>query len=262
MNRFVRCGTVLAIVTALAALVGGARTTIAAPVPKGAGKADPTPDLTAVFDTTRKAVKAEKWPDEDDESLLKNSARVIFERALKAADQKARPLPVDFDKLTKLDVTAEYAQPLDGKFLITGTVVRGTAKNSVIFASERVQLTIVENCVIVAPTVRVSTAYNCTIIAGDHLRLLSSRKRPTGEGSVLVAGQWLRASILEDAVCHVIKPGTDPAPDDPKGANGAKFLAIQTARATRAVFLNAKEEARITQETDITFSAPKFPLAK
>jgi hypothetical protein len=251
------CAAACAVLLALVAGVG-----TAAPVPKDAGKPDPTPDLKAAFEVAARAVKAEKWPGEGDEKVLKNTARVVFERALKAADQKPRPLPVDYDTLMKLDVTAEHAKPLNGHYLIAGKVLRGTARNSVIFASGPVQLTTVENCVIVAPSVRVSTAYNCVIVAGDHLRLVSSRRREGGEGSVLVAGQWIRASTLDGAVCHVIRPGTDPAPDDPKGAANARYFAIQTNRAAGSIFLNAQDAARITLEKDETFLTPKFPLTK
>lgn len=256
MNRFVLGG----FATVLLAFAGGIGA--AAPVPKDAGKPDPTPDLKAAFETVERAVKAERWPGDDDEKLLKNTARVVFERALKAGDQKQRPLPVDYETLMKLDVTAEHAKPLNGHYLIAGKVLRGTARNSVIFASGPVQLTVVENCVIVAPSVRVSSAYNCVIVAGDHLRLVGARRRDGGEGSVLVAGQWIRATTLDGAVCHVIRPGTDPAPDDPKGAAKAQYFAIQTTRAEGSIFLNAQDAIRSTITKDPTCVTPKFPIAK
>lgn len=255
--------TRLALGTLAAALAVGLGS--AAPVPKDASKPDPTPDLKAAFDTAARAVKAEKWPGEDDERLLKNTARVVFERALKAAGQKPRALPVDYEKLTKLNVTGEYAgNPLNNNVLIAGTVARGSARDSVIFASGHVQLTIVENCVIVAPSVRVSTAYNCVIVSGENLKLLSARRRPNGgEGSVLVAGKWIRASTLDGAVCHVIAPGTDPSPDDPKGAvAGAKFVAIQATRGEGSIFLNEPAATKFTLTKEATHLPPKFPLAK
>lgn len=253
--------TRLALGTLAAALAVGLGT--AAPVPKDASKPDPTPDLRVAFDTAARAVKAQKWPGADDERLLKNTARVVFERALKAADQKPRALPVDYAGLTKLDVVGEYAgNPLNNHFLIAGSVGRVSAKNSVIFASGPVQLGIVENCVVVAPSIRASTTYNCVFIAGDHLRLISSRRRPNGgDGSVLVSGKWIRATTLDGAVCHVIAPGTDPAPDDPKGA-GAKSFAIQATRGDASIFLNEPAAAKFTLTKEPTHLPPKFPLAK
>ncbi len=255
--------TRLALGTLLAALAVGLGT--AAPVPKDASRPDPTPDLKVAFDAAARAVKAEKWPAEDDERILKNTARVVFERALKAADQKPRAMPVDYATLTKMNVVGEYAgNPLNNNFLIAGTVARTSAKNSVIFASGNVQLGIAENCIVVAPSIRASTTYNCVFIAGDHLRVLSSRRRPNGgEGSVLVAGKWIRASTLDGAVCHVIAPGTDPAPDDPKGAAaGVKYTAIQTTRADSVTVLNAQAVLKSTTTKDATFIEAKFPLAK
>src|SRR5262245_47728594 len=97
---------------------GGAN---AEPVSKGAGQNNATPDLKAFFDTVGKAVKDEKWPAEADEKLLRGTAQTIFDRTLKAAEEKERKLPVDFSKLTKADVVREYKQAsLDGKFLIAG----------------------------------------------------------------------------------------------------------------------------------------------
>jgi len=252
MNRFAigAVATLLALATANAA-----------PVPKDAGKPDPTPDIAAALDTAARAVKAGKWPSEIDEKGLKDTAQKVFERALKAADKKERPLPVDFAKLTKLDVTANYkATSLDSGFLVAGDVQVTGATNSVIFASGDVKITSATNCVIVARNVRCTGIDNCTVVAGDFIRLTSARPRNGGDESVLVAGSWIRTTGMEEVVCHVIRPTGQPAPDD--GQRPGPHPAIRTTGGKNITFLNAKDETGATRVEDSVYLPPKNPIAK
>jgi hypothetical protein len=248
-------------VACVALLLAGAGR--AAPVPKDAGKVEPTPDLKAFFDAIGTAVKAEKWPAEADEKKLRDTARVVFERALKAAEHKERKLPVDFEKLTKADVAAEYKQvQLNGGFVIAGDVQITSAKDSVIFASGDVQLTTASNCVIVARNVRCTSANNCTVVAGEYIRATGTDQRKGGEVSVLVAGQWIRVTVMNGSVCHVLRPGVLPAPDEAKLLLNGPHPAIRVTVATNVTYLNAQDETTATRATDCTNLLPKAPIAK
>jgi hypothetical protein len=244
----------------LAALAGGVS---AAPVPKGAGANNPTPDLKAFFDTAGKAVKDEKWPVEADEKLLRDTARAIFERATKAAEQKDRKLPVEFDKLTKLDVVGEHkADSLDGNFLIAKDVQVRIAKNSVIFASGDVQITSAQNCVIVAQNVRCTGVENCAVVAGEFFRVTSAGRPNGGDGSVVVAGQWIRATRLDGTICHVLRPGSAASPEDLKFRLPGPHPAIRTNGADNVTFLNAQEETGANGPKNCTYLPQKTPIAK
>jgi hypothetical protein len=231
----------------------------AAPIPKGAGTGEVTPDLKVFFETADKAVKAEKWPAEDDEKVLRWTAEKVFARVLKAAEQKDRKLPVEFDKLAKLPVAANYMGKLDNQYLVTGTAKITIAQNSVIFASGHVQITTARHCVIVAPSVKVTGFDNCVIIAGDHFRATSARQRPDAERSVVVAGQWIRISTLTGTVCHVLRPGKEPAPDE-KVAGPQPAITANTTK--DAIFLNDRGDTRGTDPEKQLYLAPKTPIAK
>lgn len=240
----------------------------AAPVPKDASKGDPTPDLKAFFTAVGKAVENEKWPAEADEKLLRDTARVIFERATKAAEQKDRKLPVDFEKLKKLDVSKECKNAnLESAFVIAGVVRGPSAKDSVIFATGDVSIARATNCVIVARNVRRGLFHNCVVVADECIRANSARPRQQGEaGSVLVAGQWIRATVLDDAICHVLRPGILPTPDEVEfELNQTPAIAIN--RAVNVIFLNAMEDTGViaglaATPQNCTYSTPKTPIAR
>jgi hypothetical protein len=233
----------------------------AAPIPKGAGTGGATPDLKLFFDTVGKAVKAEKWPGEDDEKIMRWTAEKVFARTLKAAEQKDRALPVEFDKLTKLAVAADYKGKLDGQYLVVENAKITTAKNSVIFASGHVQITTATNCVIVAPSVRVVGFDNCVIVAGEHFRFTSARQKKDADRSVVVAGQWIRGSTLTGGIFHVLRPGTQPAPDEKAGVNGPQ-PAITANTVRDAIFLNERGDTRASTANEPTYLPPKTPIAK
>src|SRR5262245_29936280 len=128
MNRLGIGGTVTCAALILAVVISAG----AAPVPKDAGKNDPVPDLKAVFDVVENAVKDKKWPAEEDEKLLRASAQVALDRALKAAEQKTRALPVAFKDLKRLGPVKEFKrQDVDG-FLLAADVREVSARDSVV----------------------------------------------------------------------------------------------------------------------------------
>jgi hypothetical protein len=264
MNRFVTCAFAGVSSALLAPGAGGA-----APVPKDAGKGDATPDLAAVFTVVGRAVKDEKWPAEADEKKLKDTPRVVLQRMLKAAEQKERGLPVDFEKLTRADVVKEHKEvALRGKFVIAETVQGTTATDAVIFASGDVRFTLVTNCVIVARNVRCTGADNCTIIAGEYIRLTGADRRRNRDGSVLsdgavlVAGQWIRVTGLDGTICHVIRPGNLPAPDEAKWAGTNTQPAIRITTGQDVVFLNDRSDTGATSAKNSTYLPQKAPIAK
>lgn len=251
MNRLM-----LGAIFAAMMLACGAPRVSAAPVPKDAGKADPTPDLKVVFDTVSKAVKDEKWPAADDEKKLTGTARTVFERMLKAADQKERALPVDFAKLTKADVTKDFKRVSITNAFVIAENVRGTsAENSIIFASGNVQLTSATNCLIVAQNVSVTGTHNCTIIAGEYTRVTTDSR------SVLVAGQWIRATGMVETICHVLRPSGLPSPKDRPGGKST-YPAIQTNGAKNVIYLNERADTAGSAPNDQTYLPQKNPIAK
>jgi hypothetical protein len=239
MSRFATCGF------AVMLLMLAGSVSAAAPVPKDAGKGDEVPNLKTVFDIATKAVKDEKWPAEADEKKLKDTAQKVLTRMLKAAEPKERGLPVNFEKLKKLDVSKEYKNAnLESAFVIAGVVRGPSVKDSVIFATGDVEILIATNCVIIAPNVNCGRFQNCTVVAGECIRVISVRPRQQGEpGSVLVAGQWIRARGLDDAICHVLRPGNVPDPDEAmRKLEMKKYPAICVNRAENVIFLNATED--------------------
>ncbi len=260
MNRFVIPAFATVCGAAILALAGGASS--AAPVPKDAGKNDPTPDLKAVFDTVSKTVKDEKWPAEADEKILRGTVQQVFERALKAADQKGRKLPVDFGTLTKATVAKEIKdKSLDGGFVIAGDVRVPKIRDSVIFASGKVQVTNARNCVIIGQNVRCDVVDNCVIIAGDYVRLTQARRQDGEDGSVLIAGQWIRTARMDGTICHVVRPGGLPAPDE-KLDDIMVYPPIRTNGAKNVIFLNEGTATRANTLQNCTYLPQKTPIAK
>lgn len=245
---------------ALLAVAGGAS---AAPVPKGAGTTDPTPDLQAFFDTAGKAVADGKWPAAADEARLRDTAQAVFDRTLKAAEQKGRALPVDFAKLAKADVAKQFkGASLAGGFVIAGDVQITSASNCAIFATGDVKITSATNCVIVGRNVRCTVADGCAIVADDYLRLTGARAQNGQDGSVLVAGQWIHATGATDTVCHVLRPGTLPPPDVAKLAGTGPYPAIRMTSAVGVTFLNGTDQWKATSNKNCTTVEPKAPIAK
>jgi hypothetical protein len=244
----------------LAALAGGAGS--AAPIPKGAYD-NTTPDLKAFFATVGKAVEDGKWPAEADEKKLRDTARVIFERTTKAAEQKDRKLPVDFDKLTKAEVAKEFKQVrLDDAFVIARDVRVTGAKDSVIFAAGNVQITAAQNCVIVARNIDCTSVDHCVAVAGDYFEVTSAWRPNGGDGSVVVAGQWIRATGLDKTICHVLRPGTSPPPNGVRFGGNMPHPAIRTNGADGVIFLNAQDETHAIRPKDCTYLPQKTPIAK
>ncbi len=248
MNRFTMCGFVAAgaVLVALAGSVGAA-----APVPKDAGKVEPVPDLKALFDAATKAVKDEKWPAEADEKKLRDTVQKVFDRTMKAAEQKDRKLPVDLEKLSKADVVKEYKQAsVSEVFVIAGDVRLTTAKNSVIFASGDVQITHAVNCVVIAQNFRCTVFVDGFAIAGEYIRLNGADKSKGGDGCVLVAGQWIRTTSMDGTVCHVLRPGILPPPDEGKFGGNRPQPAIRTNGASGVIFLNDREDTGANRPKD------------
>jgi hypothetical protein len=260
MIRFALCGFVTVCGAVLLALAGGAG--VAAPVPRDAGKNDPTPDFKAIFDVVAKAVQDEKWPTEADEKQLKDAPRVVFEGALKAAGQKQRRLPVSFEKLTRADVVKEYKRPsVRNALVIAGNVRVTDAQDSVIFASGDVKLGGALNCVIVARNVCANGVDNSVIVAGEFIGLTASERTKDGDRSVLVAGQWISATELDGTICHVLRPGNRPSPED-RPRIGAVFRAIQTNVAKDVIYLNARADTSGSAPDQQTYLPLKDPIAK
>lgn len=263
MTRFVTCGFV-AVCAALVALASAPRTS-AAPVPKDAGKNDPTPDLKTVFDVVERAVKDKKWPKEDDEKILRGTAQVIFERMLIAAERKGRGLPVAFKDLKKHGPVAEFTDkkidPDDG-FIIARTVEMRSVHDAVIFASEKVDLTSVTNCIIFAPHVHCVAAENCLIVAGDDVEVTSLWRPLDSEASVVLAGKSINATAMDGTVCHVLHPvkAARPDPLDPDGEARSGAITANTARG--ATFLNPMTDVTAPEAKDCKYITLKNPIAK
>jgi hypothetical protein len=273
--------TRFALTAALAAALGAlAPDGSAAPVPKGAENRNTAPDLKLALDAVARAVKAQKWPNADDEKLLLDSALRVLNNAQKAADLKEGALPADLTKLGKLDVMEHYelkvvppagggfvaARNTENKFIVCGSAKGSIVKNSVVFASGDIQFTTAYDSVIVGKNVRVTGLTNCVLISTDYARVSTSRQRNDGDRNVLIAGQWLRGVTLTGAVCHVVKPTGAPFPDDPVIPNvlPARGPAIRGSTATGAIFLNDAAEVSVTgkAQSDAKFVTPKTPIAK
>lgn len=275
--------TRFALMAVLAAALGAlAPAGSAAPVPKGAENRNAAPDINRTLEAVARAVKAQKWPDAEEEKALRAFAQQVLNNVHKAADLKERALPADADKLAKLDVIDNYApnggaaaggpiaaRTTEGKFIVCGSAKGTIVRNSVVFASGDVQFTTATNCVIVGKNVKLSSTTNCTVIAAEYVRVTSTRKVGDGESTVLVAGKWIRGSLLTDALCHVVKPTGEPMPDDPLNpvaapAAGERSPAIRSSSANGAVFLNEAAEVALTSKLAAKqkYVTPKTPIAK
>jgi hypothetical protein len=244
--------TICGIAFALSAAAG------TAPIPKDAGKAAEVPDLKALLTSIGNAVEKEKWPAEADEKLLREAVDKVFNKALAAAEQKERKLPIDIDKLRKVDVTKGYkVTGLKDAFLIAGDVEITGVQNSVIFASGNVRVTSATNSVIVAKNLRCTSLRESVVIAGESIQATGIIDRDTA-GSVIVAGQKIKATVLQNVVCHVVRPDDKPPPDkEPL----LLVKPISSNRSTNVYFLNVMEDTRTGNE-NCKFLPLKTPIAK
>jgi hypothetical protein len=244
---------------AFAVLVASAWPGLGAPALKGP-PTDRDADLHGLHALIRKAEDGKPLPDRDEQRAL-DTIRTLLSRVTQAAEIPVRELPVRIDSLTKSDVTKEFRQTILHKALVVGGEVRGTsASNSIILASEEVQFTTLTNCVVVGKTVRFGGVRNCVIIADEFVRgkdVGGTKGEP--DGSVIVSGRWIRLTSATDTVVHVLRPGTEPAPYDPKGLLVTP-IRMTTARNVR--FLNKSDEVGTTTRTDCKCLESKSPLAK
>jgi hypothetical protein len=240
--------------------VGSAASLGRAPVPKNASK--PIPDLKLFIEGVGKTAEAGVWPAATEEKKLRETVQALFKGCVEAAGQKDRRLPLDIERLTSSAVVKEHkGEKLEGKILIAEDVRLTVAKNSTIYASGNVQITFVSNCVIVANRVRCNTFENSFVVAGEYIRLTGDRPpEKSNRGSVLLAGRWIRATTLDGTVCHVVRPGIQPPPDE--RPTELAQPAISTNSAKNVVYLNDRAETLGGSPNEQTYLPPKAPIAK
>src|SRR5262245_975071 len=232
-----------------------------APALKERTGSDGGPDLTALHALIRKIVENGKELGDKNEQQTTQTIRTLLHRVTQAASVPERDLPVKFDGLKKYDVAKEFEQASVQLGLVVGGDVRGTrAADSIVLAAGEVQFTSVDNCVIVGKTVRFTGARNCLIIAEEFVRgtgVGGGKGEP--DGSVIVSGRWIRLTRAQDAICHVLRPGNDPAPDDRKGLG---YPPIRMTGAENVRFLNKPADVGTTGRKDCQCVELKSPLAK
>lgn len=232
----------------------------AAPIPAQALKDQPV-ELKKVQDILDKAVKAGKWPGAADEIKLKDAIQKCMERTLRAVEMEERKLPADWTKLEKTDVAAEHLEGgVMGRTVIAGDVQGTSASNSIILATGDVKFTVLSNCIVIGKNVRFTGARGSLVVADELIRGTSARDQPNGkDGSILIAGQWIRMTGASGAVCHVIRPGVNPSPED-KGVG--PFTAIRMTSAERVLFLNEPDHIQLNRNRDNTMKPAKPAIAK
>jgi hypothetical protein len=99
-------------------------------------------------------------------------------------------------------------------------------------------------------------------IAGEYIRLNGADKSKDGNGCVLVAGQWIRTTSMDGTVCHVLRPGILPSPDEGKFGGNRPHPAIRTNRATGVIFLNNRDDTGANGPQGCTYLPQKTPIAK
>ena len=232
----------------------------AAPVPKDAPNPDAPADLKGLHALIAKAVEAEKWPAAEDEKKIRNTLQQLLDRVVKVGELKERKLPVDFAAVEKADVAKEVKQSVRNAFVLAGDVQGTTATGSIILASGDVKFTAIRNCIVVGKNVRFTGVENSLVVAGEFLRgTAADQAGNETNGSILVAGEWLRLTGANKTVCHVLRPGMNPSPED-RGA--APSPAIRMTVAENVLFLNAAEDVQLNGNKNNTMLAPKTPIAK
>jgi hypothetical protein len=252
--RFRYWALVLAIVTAL----GPCATRLtAAPALKGEAKSDTlSPDR--LVELAARAVRDGKLPAAD-EQKVRDSVRNLLQRVTKAADADNATLAVEFNRLERPSVERSFEKVRVANAFVVAGDVRGTAAtDSVIVASGEIKFTSVTNCVLVGKTVRFTGARNCVVVATEFIRGTGVDLGKDDAGrSVLVSGQWIRLTSAAGAICHVLRPGTDPAPDDPRGMPSP---AIRMTSARDVVFLNLATDVRTTSQKNCRHVELNSPL--
>jgi hypothetical protein len=64
------------------------------------------------------------------------------------------------------------------------------------------------------------------------------------------------------SICHVIRPGGQPAPDEAKGAGNQPQPAIRTNQADGVIFLNEQDQTGANGPKNCTYLPQKTPLVK
>ena len=260
MTRVRFLGTLVVACAAIIALASDAG--MAAPIPKERRRDDPA-NLKAFFAAIGKVVQDGKWPSAADEKKLLDSPRVVCEIMLRAAKQKERPLPVDVEKLVRKDIVREYKETgLNNGFVITENLRVTGARDSVIIASGDVQITSARNCVIVGQNVRITSVDDCVIVAGEYIRLTGANRRNGSAGSVLVAGHWIRTTVMDGTICHVLEPTGQPAPDGIQRPGTPPVPAISTNQAKDVIYLNDRTDTQGSNADQQTYIPQKTPVAK
>jgi hypothetical protein len=245
----------------------------AAPVPKEVAADEPA-DLKSLHALIAKAVKDEKWPSEADEKKIRATFDKLLARISKAGDLEDVKLPADFDTLKKSEVTKLYVNP--GKqaatkaFIITGGTALTTASSSVILASGDVDVLRGDNCVIVGRKVRFELLVGSVVIASEGIKgtavtaPVPKDRRPGLQDrplAMMIAGEWMRVNVANGAVCHVLRPSTTGAPDDPKGS---QLPAITLNTSGDTLLLNKEDDLKTGggpfEKRRVV--VPKSPIAK
>jgi hypothetical protein len=231
----------------------------AAPALKSEAKSD-IADLTQLHALIAEAVKDGKWPSEADQKKCRDAIRALVQQVAARSGVPERKLPVEFDQVEKADVGPTFKQTrVQRRFVIAGEVQATSAEDSVIFASDVARFTSVTNCIIVGKTVRFTGASNSIVIASEFVRGTGVDPRsPEEDRSIIVAGKWIRFTVADGAICHVLHPAAGPAPDEPKGFSN-KAIALNSAR--KVIFLNGANDVQ-ARLTDCHFVEVKSPLQK
>jgi hypothetical protein len=247
-------GSVLAILVV-------ARAAFAAPALK---KPDPkdqsVANLTALHALIENAIKDGKWPSDADERRALDAVRILHNSTHKQIELTPEKLPVEVAQTEKADIAKEFKKGnCERLFVLAGDVQGTAARNSIIFAAGQVKFTVIENCIVVGEAVQFTTMKNSIIIASKYVRGTGIIKSDHPKAkAVIVSGQWLRVTSASGAICHILRPGSDPAPDDPKGLANP----IRMTGAREVCFLNRPEDVKTTSSTDCRFIELKAPLAK
>ena len=213
-------------------------------------------DLQEVHNLIAKAVKAEELT-EADEKKIRDSLEALMARVAKASGREPTGLPLDWDTRKKLPVMAQVKQgmKIDHSLVVAGEVAEGAWDSIILCAGDVHILGSLRRCIVVAKSVRFMIAYDpCLIVAADGMLGNSTFKYKSGY-STFVAGNRIRMTYLEDAVCHVIRP--EP-PDDPNSVAGR---AIFTTEGIRTTFLNARTDAG-RGDKDCRFAPQKTPIVR
>jgi hypothetical protein len=226
-------------------------------------KTNPEPtvaDLSSARSILKKAADSGSWPSAEDETSVLKTIQLLSDLMCKAADVPTRKSPVTRDDLERLSVTNRFDQNECKKSIVIAKDGRITAaSDSIILATGDVQITSIKNCIVFAKNVRITGISNGVVVAEDFLRATGADKLADGSGSLLVGGRWVQLTGAEGAICHVVKPGTDPPPD----RNWEKSSpAVRMTSAKNIIILNAAEHWKATSESNCKTIELKTPITK